>query len=43
MTRGLVWLEGVHYNGDKLNTQRLHTLHWSVDLIHQGAGGVVAP
>jgi len=28
-TRGLVWLEDVHYNGDKFGTQRLHTFHWS--------------
>jgi hypothetical protein len=28
-TRGLVWLEDVHYNGGKFNTQRLHTFAWA--------------
>jgi hypothetical protein len=28
-SRGLVWLEDVHYNGDKFNTQRLNTFLWS--------------
>lgn len=28
-TRGLIWLEDAHYNGDKFNNQRLHTFTWS--------------
>jgi hypothetical protein len=28
LTRGLIWLEDVHYNGNKLNTQREHTFTW---------------
>lgn len=28
-TRGLVWLEDIHYNGDKFNNQRLHTFTWT--------------
>ena len=28
LTRGLIWLEDVHYNGDKLDTQRTHTFTW---------------
>jgi len=39
LTRGLVWLEDVHYNGDKFNTQRLHTFHWS----NVGFDGPVLP
>ncbi len=27
-TRGLVWFEDVHYNGDKFGTQRVHTFRW---------------
>ena len=27
-TRGLVWIEDVHYNADKFNSQRLHTFTW---------------
>lgn len=27
-TRGLVWLEDVHYNGNKFNTQGTHSFHW---------------
>jgi hypothetical protein len=28
LTRGLIWLEDVHYNGNKFNTQREHTFTW---------------
>jgi hypothetical protein len=38
-TRGLVWLEDVHYNGDKFNTERLNTFHWS----NLGFDGPVLP
>lgn len=27
-TRGLVWLEDAHYNGNKFNTQGTHAFHW---------------
>jgi hypothetical protein len=27
-TRGLIWLEDVHYNGDKFNTQRTNAFTW---------------
>lgn len=27
-TRGLTWMEDVHYNGDKFNTQGTHTFAW---------------
>jgi hypothetical protein len=27
-TRGVVWLEDVHYNGDKFGNQREHTFRW---------------
>jgi hypothetical protein len=27
-TRGLIWIEDVHYNGNKFGTQRVHTFHW---------------
>jgi hypothetical protein len=27
-TRGLIWLEDVHYNANKFGTQRVHTFHW---------------
>ena len=38
-TRGLVWLEDVHYNGDKFNSQRLHTFFWD----NLGFDGPVLP
>jgi hypothetical protein len=38
-TRGLVWLEDVHYNGDKFNTQRVNNFTWN-DL---GFDGPVLP
>jgi hypothetical protein len=28
-TRGLVWMEDVHYNANKFDNQRLHTFTWS--------------
>ena len=28
LTRGLIWLEDVHYNGNKFNTQRTNTFTW---------------
>jgi hypothetical protein len=28
-SQGLVWLEDVHYNGDKFNSQRLNTFQWN--------------
>ena len=28
LTRGLIWLEDVHYNGNKFNTQRVNTFTW---------------
>jgi hypothetical protein len=28
LTRGLIWLEDVHYNADKMGTQRTHTFSW---------------
>jgi hypothetical protein len=28
MTRGVIWIEDVHYNADKFNTQRTHTFAW---------------
>jgi hypothetical protein len=28
LSRGLVWIEDVHYNGDKFNGQRNHTFVW---------------
>lgn len=28
-TRGLVYIEDAHYNGDKFNNQRVHTFGWS--------------
>ncbi len=28
-TRGLVWLEDVHYNGDKFSNQRVNTFTWN--------------
>jgi hypothetical protein len=28
-TRGLIWLEDAHYNGDKFSTQRVHTFTWA--------------
>lgn len=28
LTRGLIWIEDVHYNGDKFNTQRSNTFAW---------------
>jgi hypothetical protein len=28
LTRGLIWLEDVHYNGDKFNSQGTHTFSW---------------
>jgi hypothetical protein len=28
-TRGLVWIEDAHYNGNKFNTQGLHTFRWA--------------
>jgi hypothetical protein len=28
-SQGLVWLEDVHYNGNKFNTQRINTFQWS--------------
>jgi hypothetical protein len=38
-TRGLVWLEDVHYNGDKFNTERLNTFRWG----NLGFDGPVLP
>jgi len=28
LTRGLIWIEDVHYNGNKFGTQRVHTFTW---------------
>jgi len=28
LTRGLIWIEDVHYNADKFNTQQSHTFAW---------------
>ncbi|MGH3494843.1 MAG: hypothetical protein ACRDQ1_16625, partial [Sciscionella sp.] len=28
LSRGLIWLEDVHYNGDKFNTQQTNTFTW---------------
>lgn len=28
LTKGLIWLEDVHYNGDKMGTQGTHTFTW---------------
>lgn len=38
-TQGLVWLEDVHYNGDKFNSQQTNTLTWS----NVGFDGPVLP
>jgi hypothetical protein len=38
-TRGLVWLEDVHYNGDKFGTQRINTFTWD----NVGFDGPVLP
>jgi hypothetical protein len=38
-TRGLVWLEDVHYNGDKFGSQGLHTFRWD----NLGFDGPVLP
>jgi hypothetical protein len=27
-SRGFIWIDDGHYNGDKLNTQRIHTFTW---------------
>jgi hypothetical protein len=29
ITRGLIWLEDAHYNGDKFSAQRVHTFTWA--------------
>lgn len=39
LTRGLVWLEDVHYNGDKFNGQGTHTFAWD----NLGFDGPVLP
>ena|GEM_PF-985346 len=39
LTRGLIWLEDVHYNGNKLNTQGTHTFTWD----NVGFDGPVLP
>jgi hypothetical protein len=39
LTRGLVWLEDVHYNADKFNDQQSHTFDWS----NLGFDGPVLP
>ncbi len=38
-TRGLIWLEDVHYNGDKFNTQGTHAFTWD----NVGFDGPVLP
>jgi hypothetical protein len=38
-TRGLVWLEDVHYNGNKFNSQGTHSFHWD----NLGFDGPVLP
>jgi hypothetical protein len=38
-TRGLVWIEDVHYNGNKFGTQRVHSFHWD----NVGFDGPVLP
>jgi hypothetical protein len=38
-TRGLVWVEDVHYNGNKFNTQGVHTFAWD----NVGFDGPVLP
>ena len=39
LTRGLIWMEDVHYNGNKFNTQRTHTFVWD----NVGFDGPVLP
>jgi hypothetical protein len=39
LTRGLIWIEDVHYNGDKFNTQQSHTFIWD----NVGFDGPVLP
>jgi hypothetical protein len=39
LTRGLIWLEDAHYNGDKFSTQRVHTFTWA----NVGFDGPVLP
>jgi hypothetical protein len=38
-TRGLVWIEDVHYNGNKFNSQGTHTFNWD----NVGFDGPVLP
>ena len=39
LTRGLIWIEDAHYNGDKFNSQRTHTFAWA----NVGFDGPVLP